>query len=374
MAGKDDTKKHAKGRKGTLKDKTESWRKRFSMHEEVPKQEEGEEGEEEEVKEDDPETEAPEEKRSYGKARKFARMLAKGQVPEDIRRMYNEAATKSQSPRLFRTELINRMFKKGSNGEWVLCTDSADFQSWRSNKDIKFATAESVGVPYSIMLWQVFQGQEQAMKVAEQRGDIYCDNGMWHHKKVSTGRTKSTTEAMQLSGGTTAVDVDQFAAMNQWLGNRGWNKFGQQELEAPQGSSATKPGQLALADVAGHGQAQRSRVAPEATVAKLPWSRLEGLVGDAKAANERLQRDASRLVLKVRGQDGETVDKIKTAVAILNDSLSQLQECQMWQEVPGSNGNEKGKCEDFLATLAEKTEKANELLEQLKAVCKARGL
>ena len=260
--------------------------------------------------------------------------------------MYNEAATKSQSPRLFRTELINRMFKKGSNGEWVLCTDSAEFQSWRSNKDIKFATAESVGVPYSITLWQVFQGQEQAMKVAEERGDTYQDNGMWHRKKVSTGRTRSTTEGMQLSGGSTAVDVDQFAAMNQWLGNRGWNKFGQQELEAPQGSSATKPGQQASVDVAGDGQAQRSRVTPEATPTKLPWSRLQSLVGDAKAANERLQRDASRLVLKVRGQDGETIDKIKTAVAILNDTLSQLQECQMWQEIPGSNGNEKGNRKD----------------------------
>ena len=76
----------------------------------------------------------------------------------------------------------------------------------------------------------------------------------------------------------------------------------------------------------------------------------------------------------MRGQDGETVGKIKTAVAILNYNLSQLQECQMWQEIPESNGNEKGKCENFLGSLAEKTEKANELLEQLKAVCKARGL
>lgn len=372
MSGKDDPKKNAKQKKGTLKDKTEAWRKRFREDEKVPQQEEGEE---EEKKEDDPEHEEAQEKRSYGKARKFARMLANGQVPADIKQMYNDAATHSKSPRLFRTELINRMFKRNAKGEWILCTDDAEFQSWRANQDMRFATAESVGVPYSIMLWQVFQGQEQAMKVAEQRGDIFEDKGMWHHKKVSTGRTKTSTEGMQLSGGKTKLDVDQFASMNQWLGSRGWSKFGGQELEDTQ-STAMPPrtGQLALENVVDDSRSSGSRISTEAAPTKLAWSRLESLVADAKAANERLQRDASRLVLKVRGQDGETVGKIKTAVAMLNDNLSQLQECQMWQEIPESNGNEKGKCENFLGSLAEKTEKANELLEQLKAVCKARGL
>ena len=78
---------------------------------------------------------------------------------------------------------------------------------------------------------------------------------------------------------------------------------------------------------------------PKVTTEAAPY---KNLVADAKAANERLQRDASRLVLKVRGRDGKTVGKIKTAVAMLNDNLLQLQECQMWQEIPESNGNEKG--------------------------------
>ena len=142
-------------------------------------------------------------------------MLARGQVPADIEQNHNEAATKSKSPRWLRTELINR---------------SAEFQSWRSNLDMKFATAESVGVPYSIALWQVMQGQEQAMKVAEQRGDIFQDNGMWHHRKVSSGRTKKHHRG-------------HAAFMNQWLGKRGWNKFGQQEVKDTQAvEQACHPG------------------------------------------------------------------------------------------------------------------------------------
>ena len=46
----------------------------------------------------------------------------------------------------------------------------------------------------------------------------------------------------------------------------------------------------------------------------------------------------------------------------------------MWEEVPGSEGNEQSKVESCLAAIAQSTERANESLEQLKALCKARGL
>ena len=62
----------------------------------------------------------PEEKRNYAKARKFAKMLKKGQLPEEIKLMYTEAAQKSNSPRLFKTELINRLFQQNKSGEWVM--------------------------------------------------------------------------------------------------------------------------------------------------------------------------------------------------------------------------------------------------------------
>lgn len=61
-------------------------------------------------------------------------MLAKGKIPEDIKRLFEEG---SQSG-------INRMFKVGKDGQYVLCTDTPEFYSWRRNVDTKFATAESV--------------------------------------------------------------------------------------------------------------------------------------------------------------------------------------------------------------------------------------
>lgn len=206
----------------------------------------GEEGEEEEATEKDPEVD-PGEKRDYAKARKFARMLKQGQVPEEVVTLYNDSALQSKQPRLFKTELINRLFKKDSKGGFVLCHNDPEFVSWKKNMDKSFATQKSVGVPKSIMLWQVFQGNKNAMQDAEKEGDIYEVNGFWHHGKVTAGRTKSTTDTMQLKAGSVALDVDQFSGLSSFLGNRDWAKFGKEcgEEALPASSSGRR---LALQD------------------------------------------------------------------------------------------------------------------------------
>lgn len=206
----------------------------------------GEEGEEEEEAERDPEVD-PGERRDYAKARKFARMLKQGQVPEEVVTLYNDSAVQSKQPRLFKTELINRLFKKDSKGGFVLCHNDPEFVSWKRNMDKSFATQKSVGVPKSIMLWQVFQGNKNAMEDAEREGDIYQVNGFWHHSKVTAGRTKSTTDTMELKAGAVALDVDQFSGLSSFLGNRDWAKFGKEcaEEALPASSSGRR---LALQD------------------------------------------------------------------------------------------------------------------------------
>lgn len=113
----------------------------------------------------------------------------------------------------------------------------------------------------------------------------------------------------------------------------------------------------------------------EPKVVKLQWKVLQKTVGDAKDANERLQRDLNRLVVKVReAADEKLTEKIRDHVALLANNLGILNECQMWEEVPNSSGNEKNKVEKFFQEVAEKTERVHEGLEEIKAVCKARGL
>ena len=105
----------AKGNKQTMKEKTAAWRQPLEI-----KKKEVEEGEEEDQKEADPEVN-PDETRNYAKARKFAKMLKKGQLPEEIKLMYMQAARNSESPRLFRTEMINRLFQKNKKMSGLWC-------------------------------------------------------------------------------------------------------------------------------------------------------------------------------------------------------------------------------------------------------------
>ena len=107
---------------------------------------------------------------------------------------------------------------------------------------------------------------------------------------------------------------------------------------------------------------------------KLTWKSLEKHVLEAKGANERLQRECSRLVVKVRGTDPLLENDVKKVMEKLQENLNALGQCQMWTEVPNSNGNEKPAVEEFFQTVAAKTEEINEGMEKVKGVCRARGL
>ena len=115
----------------SLKERTLAWKK-LKLEDEDENGDGGgaEEGEEEEIVEEDPEIDAKE-KRNYGKARKFARAIQAGEIPDAIKEMYQNASKYSKQPRLFRTELVNRLFKKTSKGEFVLCHEDPAFTSWK---------------------------------------------------------------------------------------------------------------------------------------------------------------------------------------------------------------------------------------------------
>ena len=322
-----------------------------------------------------------EDKRHYGKARKFQRMLKSGQIPDDIMKLYQDQALREKQPRLFRTQLINSLFQQDDNGEYVLCSDSPSFQAWKCNVDKKFSSQQTTGVPQMIMLWQIFHGNADAMKEAERQGQIFERGGLWHHASATSGREKSTADQMDLQGGSVDLDANSFAAMSNFLGKRDWAKYGEKQL----GDSVQqlKRGKSTLALCDGEVSLDNLQLLPstsskqpkEPKLVKLTWKMLEKNIGDAKGANERLQRDCSRLVVKVRPSgDEKLIQKAKTTVSKLAENIAALNECQMWEEVPNTDGNEKTAVESFFGEIAQKTEEVNEALEELKAVCKARGL
>lgn len=367
----------AKAKSKTLREQTKSWREKLnsSTAKEDDQQDEEEEEEEEEQENEEDETPENQETRDFNKARKFNKMLSKGQIPAEVMKLYEDAASKSPKPRLFRTQLINRLFKKSSSGEYVLSTGDNAFQSWVQSVDKKFATSEQVGIPYSVMLWQIFQGNTAAMADAEKKGDVHEKDGMWYHGRVTAGRTKENQQSMQLDGGRTKLSVDEFADMQGHFMKRPWSQYGAavaDEAEAPPQASGPSSGSGVSR------QSNLRMLEDRPTVQKpevIPWKKVEAVVNDAKGANERLMRDTSRYVNKIRGiaDAQDLVDQVKEVMQKLTENLQKLSDCQCWQEIPGTN-MEKNSVNNYMSKVADQTDQCNEKLEQIKATCKARGL
>lgn len=133
---------------------------------------------------------------------------------------------------------------------------------------------------------------------------------------------------------------------------------------------------LALEDSPSAAQAKAAKVEVMKTKAasKLTWKSVQSTVADAKSASERLVRDASRYVHKIReAQDNGLVAKMSDIMDALQGNIKMLSDCQMWENISGTDML-KDKVEEWMGKLADKTDQANEKLEELKAICKARGL
>ena len=346
-----------KAKAKSLKEMTEQWKTV-----DTTEAKDTQEVEEEEMAEDDEEEEEEKELRDYHKARKWARMMKSNSIPEDLKAMYENGGKSAEQPRLWQTKFINAIFTKTARGEYLLSPGNPSFTSFRENTESKTSTKGSTGVPYSIMLWTYFHGREDALADAEKRGDIWCADDMWFFRTQNVSRSKTAAHTMKLSGGEKELTLDQFQDLSSFLGSRPWAKFGSSE-ELAQTSTASSS--------AVTGSKELKAICDKPVL--VTFASMEETLKEAKGAQERLLRDSQRLASKIAGKgDGDMVTSLKTTIAQLSKNESSLNEALLWKEIPETN-MEKTKVEAFMKEMATCTEKSNEMLEQIKATCKARG-
>ena len=344
----------AKAKAKTVKEMTEGWKK--ERDEKGP--DDHAEGEEEEPREQDEACE--DETRSYPKARKWARLIKAGQVPEDLQQLYEQGAKNSPHPRLFKSQFINKVFQQNSKGEYVLAPGNAQFEVFKKNAEIRSNRSQVTGLPYSIMLWKNFHGNEEALHDAERRGDVYQKDGYYHFKSVATAIEKRHDTSMVLHGGRADLSKDEYSQMNEFMASRPWSQFGiggspssTQAVVTRSSSSLPK----AICD------------AP----LKLSWSSVEHDIKEAKGAQERLGRDCQRLAAKIFDKKDEGINQtLKDILSGLSQRESMLGQCIIFQSVEGTN-MEKTKVEKFFRDLGQATEDANEKLESTKSIARTRG-
>ncbi len=97
---------------------------------------------------------------------------------------------------------------------------------------------------------------------------------------------------------------------------------------------------------------------------------MEKVVTEAKAAQEKMLQQAMKLLAKAPPQ--ETKDA-KMVVIKLKEMISSLDHVLLLKELPACDSLNRTTFQDFMKVVADDTTKANETLEAVKAVLKARG-
>ena len=347
--------------KASLRVLTQGWR---SAAETTPQEEEMPEGEEE-VKEEDPEV-VPGTALvtlDYNKSRKWNKMMKSSAIPEELRQMFTTGMSKAENSRLFKAEFINKLFSKTKQGEYVLNPGNPTFASFKQSWDKKFSTEKAKGVPRSIMLYKNFGGNENGFNQALQDGDIFQkEDNLWYYRTSEVGRSKELADSMRLDGGSANVTADQYATFNSFMHGRPWAQFGEDS-----GSSS------AMASVAAPAKALPALCDRPAEPKKVSFEVLQVSLEQAKSAQERLYKDAQKLVGKISNKADQALqNSLRAVMGILTENERKLQECLLWKSIIGTS-MEKGEVDEFMKSAAGTTEKADEQLEQIKGVVKSRG-
>ena len=114
--------------------------------------------------------------RDKGKAVKYAKM--RKDLPEHIRHLVEEESNRKANPRAFKTNLINKLYKREANGTLSLRLDQPIFQEHQSVFNKRYKKDEEKALPESVM----HLGSKLIAHVKQFQVQFYkgCPMGCWY--------------------------------------------------------------------------------------------------------------------------------------------------------------------------------------------------
>ena len=195
--------------------------------------------------------------------------------------LYEEAPKHSFHPRLFKSQLINKVFQQNSKGEYVLAPGNAQFQVFKKNSEIRTNKSQVTALPYSINVVEIIPGKLARM--------------MQKDEVMPTAIEKKQGISMALHGGQANLTKDEYSQMSQFMSSRPWSQFG----TGASGSGSSGSGSSACSTPAVVTSSSAFSQAICDAPVKLSWASVELDIKEAKGAQERLGRDCQRLAAKI---------------------------------------------------------------------------
>ena len=349
--------KNQEKKKGTvlsLVDKAAQWKKALESEAE-DLESEAESGSS--VSADTEDSESQAEAREKGKGIKWRKMCDQNAIPSHILDMFHKVSKKHKDSRSYKTKLINQLFEKDpKTGQYHMCSHKPMFENYRRAQSTSFGEDTVNGQPKSVFLFSHFHGNQAGLDHAIAMGDVQQwqqGGSTWcGFRSTKAGTRKENTTGHTLSGGQTDISTEQFSALRKSFSNMAWS-FEDAESDTGASGSMQQPPQ------------KKQKKLEEGFTKPM-----EKVVTEAKAAQEKMLQQAMKLLAKAPPQ--ETKDA-KMVVIKLKEMISSLDHVLLFKELPACGSLNRTTFQDFMKVVADDTTKANETLEAVKAVLKARG-
>ena len=349
--------KNQEKKKGTvlsLVDKAAQWKKELESEAE-DLESEAESGSS--VSADTEDSESQAEAREKGKGIKWRKMCDQNAIPSHILDMFHKESKKHKDSRSYKTKLINQLFEKDpKTGQYHMCSHKPMFENYRRAQSTSFGEDTVNGQPMSVFLFSHFHGNQAGLDHAIAMGDVQQwqqGGSTWcGFRSTKAGTRKENTTGHTLSGGQTDISTEQFSALRKSFSNMAWSF---EDAESDTGAS---------------GSMQQPPHKKQKKLEEGFTKPMEKVVTEAKAAQEKMLQQAMKLLAKAPPQ--ETKDA-KMVVIKLKEMISSLDHVLLFKELPACDSLNRTTFQDFMKVVADDTTKANETLEAVKAVLKARG-
>jgi hypothetical protein len=300
------------------------------------------EEEEEAQEEEDPSTA----KRDKGKGEKWAKLRAAGRIPAHIINMFDNVP-EGEQPRQFRTQIINRLFRKTANGGFELNANDAMFQQAKSLYDRKFMRDEEVGLVKSVFAGKYFGNNYKALEDAVACGDVSVSKAAdgkeyYTTKRLTIGSEKvaETSQSLRMQKKVSASDADELGEL---MGKLTW-KF--------------QPSNKDLKMLDG------GQTLPESA---------RKLLGQAVSAQDKLSKDTMKLLAGTNVQlPADKQKELRQAHVRAQQHHLALQHLLSFHELPSGDPINKSSLDAFLCNVAKDTDDFNIKLEMSRGYLKAR--
>ena len=262
----------------------------------------------------------------------------KHDLPDHVIDLIEKQSQKASSPRQFKTQIINRLFRRSPDGRLELNLEDEVFSEHHKIYSKRYSKEEETAYPESILRGLYFGNSQEAFDRAKAAGEVVpveSESGktLWSFQSLSRGVESAKVQEQKLAS-QKKISKEQGRMLAACFQEVGWTwHYSEKDMQG------LKDGK------------------------KIPQPILD-LCKQAEASQNKLCKEAMTLIKGWTGQGHEeTMTKLKRGHATCTVNLAKLAHMKEFRELPDDLEPTKTNLDNLMQDMAQHTKSYNELIE-----------